>query len=474
MISTTKDAYQLLHDGALALSQIEGNGIRIDQDYLTSASQEIGEQMTKLENKLKDSKVFRRWSRRFGTKTKLGNKGQLADVVFNLYGYKRPDRFTSSSTEDEERYASDELTFEGVDLPFVKTYFKLEKLKKLRGTYLKGIQREVQNGYLHAFYNLHIARSWRSSSSEPNFQNIPIRNPEMSKWIRSAFIARKNHVLVEIDFSGIEVKIAACYHKDPVLIKDILHGDMHRDTAASCYLLGKSEVTKDVRYCSKNKFVFPQFYGSYYVDCARSLWNALDQMQLKGPSGKSLKEHLATKGIRSLGSCDPTKKPVKGTFEDHIRKVESAFWERYHVYDKWKRTWWRRYQEQGYFDLKTGFRATGIYKRNECINIPIQGSAFHCELWCLIELQRWLRSVKWRSKIVGQIHDSTVVDVHVDELQGFLNHSEEVMTKGLPKAWKWITVPIEVEVEVCPRGGSWYDKTPWVKNAKGIWGPKAA
>lgn len=473
MIATTKDAYKLLHAGALALSQIEGNGIRIDQDYLTSAIQEIGEQMVKLENKLKGSKVFRRWQRRFGTKTKLGNKSQLADVVFNLYGYKRPARYTSSSTEDNEVFASDELTFEGVDLPFVKTYFKLEKLKKLRGTYLRGIQREVQNGYLHAFYNLHVARSWRSSSSEPNFQNIPIRNPEMSKWIRSAFIARKGHVLVEIDFSGIEVKIAACYHKDPILIKDILHGDMHRDMAAECYLLDKDEVVKDVRYCAKNKFVFPQFYGSYYVDCARSLWNAIDQMQLQGPRGKSLKEHLKRKGITALGACDPSKKPIKGTFEYHIQKVEAKFWDRYRVYDRWKRSWWQKYQEKGYFDLKTGFRATGIYKRNECINIPIQGSAFHCELWCLIQLQRWLRSEKMASKIVGQIHDSTVGDIHEDELQAYLNKAERVMTKELPQAWKWITVPIEIEAEVSPRGGSWYQKAQWVKNAKGVWGPKA-
>src|SRR5690606_20675796 len=102
-----------------------------------------------------------------------------------------------------------------------------------------------------------------NSSDSPNFQNLPIRNPKMAKIIRSAFIPRSDrHVLVEIDYSGIEVRVAACYHKDPVMIEYINDPtkDMHRDMAAQCYLAPPEQVSKQMRYCGKNMYVFPQFY----------------------------------------------------------------------------------------------------------------------------------------------------------------------------------------------------------------------
>ena len=63
-----------------------------------------------------------------------------------------------------------------------------------------------------------------------------------------------------------------------------------------------------------------------------------------------------------------------------------------------------------------------------------------------------------RSRIVGQIHDSIVADVHKDELDDFLQRAKKIMTRMLPRAWKWLIVPLTVEAEVSPLGGSWFDK----------------
>lgn len=106
----------------------------------------------------------------------------------------------------------------------------------------------------------------------------------------------------------------------------------------------------------------------------------------------------------------------------------------------------------------TGFRLDGVYRRNEVLNYPIQGSAFHCLLWSLIEIQKELDRQRMKTLLVGQIHDSILGDSPPEELDDFLSLSEEVMTKRLLKEWKWINVPLKVEAEVSGVDESWFNK----------------
>ena len=114
--------------------------------------------------------------------------------------------------------------------------------------------------------------------------------------------------------------------------------------------------------------------------------------------------------------------------------------------------------EVSYFDTLTGFRIEGLYKRNEVINYPVQGSAFHWLLWSLIRIQKLLKKYKMKSLLVGQIHDSIVGDVHKKELRDYLDIVKQVMTIDVRKHWEWIIVPLRIEAEVAPVGGSWFDK----------------
>jgi DNA polymerase-1 len=451
MKATSQDAYQLIHEGAMALARVEAAGFRVDEDYLGRAITKTAKKIAALEERLKDSDTFTKWQRKFGSRTKLGNKQQLGSVMFDVLGHKR----------QKDNHKNDEGAFSHLDDKFVQNYFEIEKLKKAKSTYLLGIQRECEDGYVHAFMNLNTARSFRSSIDKPSLQNMPVRNDEMARIIRQSFIARDGHCIAEIDFSGIEVCGSACYNHDPVLISYIKDKtkDMHRDMASQCYKLDAKQVGKKIRYCAKNMYVFPEFYGSYYVDCSRNLWDAIDKLHLVTEDGHPLKEWLAKQGIKSLGKCDPEQKPRPGTFEHHIAKVEKDFWEnRFSVYADWKKSWYKRYLERGYIDLLTGFRVAGVYRRNEIINIPIQGVSFHFLLWCLIQAVKWLEKKKMRSVIVCQIHDSIIADVHLDELEEFLAKIKEIMTVDLPRHWRWINVPLSVEAEVAPEGGSWYDK----------------
>ena len=96
--------------------------------------------------------------------------------------------------------------------------------------------------------------------------------------------------------------------------------------------------------------------------------------------------------------------------------------------------------------------------RKQVINYRIQGSAFHCLLWCLIEMNKWLKKNKMKSKMVSQIHDSLIGDVHKDELDDYLWKINDLMTTQLAKVWEWIVVPLGVEMEICELNGTWFDK----------------
>lgn len=451
----THEGYKLLHDGVVALSQVEANGMRVDTAYLERSITEMEADIAERTRRLKSTKEWELWKRTFGHKAKFGSDDQLAHLLYKKMGYVCTD-FT-----DEGKSKMDESALSKIDLPFIKDYVRFKKSQKILGTYLRGIQRETCDGYLHPVFNLHIARTYRSSSDSPNFQNMPIRNPEMGKIIRRCFIPRKGHVIVENDYSGVEVRVAACYHKDPRMltyIKDPTK-DMHRDMAAQIYKLLPEQVQKNHRYCGKNKFVFPQFYGDYYINSARSMWEAIGSMKLQGPNGEPLDQWLAAQGINGLGALNPKEKPKKGTFEHHMKAVEDDFWNnRFKVYGQWKRNWWESYLKEGGFTTYTGFRIDGVLSKNDVINYPVQGAAFHCLLWSVIQINRILKKNKMRSVVVGQIHDSCVGDVHTEELADYLDIVREVMTERITKQFPWLIVPLDIENEITPVGATWYEK----------------
>jgi len=443
MKATVQEAYQLMHDGTLALARVEQAGMRIDMRRLAKTIDEVKAEIAELTAELKTDEVWTTWRRRFGTKANLGSRPQLAKVLMEDLSVE-----LEETEKGQGRRKLDEEALADIDLPFVRKFVLLEKKKKLQSTYLMGVRREVQDGYLHPSFSLNLARTYRSTSDHPNFQNIPIRDKEIGKTIRSCFVPRKGRLLVEIDYGSLEVRISACYNKDPVLIAYIedTTKDMHRDMAMECYCLSKKEVTKEARFYAKNQFVFPEFYGSYYAQVAPSLWNVIERAGLKTSDGRYLHDHLYGHGIANYED-----------FERHIREVEERFWgNRFKVYAQWKLDWFRQYLRVGGFDMLTGFRVDGVYKRNDVINYPVQGSAFHCLLWSLIQLVRWLEKKRMESVIVGQIHDSIVADVTPGELDDFLAKAKYVMTVAIRKHWPWIIVPLVIEAEVSDT--NWFEK----------------
>ncbi len=447
-----------------------------------------------------DHHGFFEWSRFKCLRMLAKAKGRLTKGVFGFSTMKR------------------HLKELGIDVAFIKlrydvhgNYISRKRLKALSEKGIARVQKELGMNYyklkqLYAFYQIPFTRKWRNqfgefqvgnhiitkveyldepvdvydievekyhnfivnqicvhnSSERINFQNIPKRDKEAMEITRKAIFPKPGHQLFEVDYSGIEVRISTCYHHDPAMRKYIEDPttDMHGDMASQIFVVEDFERHKNghgvLRNAAKNGFVFPQFYGDYYVNCTENMaikWCGLSKGKWKSGEGIEfndgyISDHLINQGINSYSK-----------FESHVQKIEEDFWyRRFKVYSKWKERWWEKYQEDGYVSMYTGFKCGGIMRRNECINIPIQGSAFHCLLWSFIQIDRISREENWKSRIIGQIHDAMVLDVHPDELDIVAAVVHRVTCEDLPKHWTWINVPLEIEAEVCPVDGSWNEK----------------
>lgn len=461
MKPASPEAYQLLHSGAIALAEVECNGMRVDLTYVEKATERTLKRIDRIVNEeIMPTEVVRVWKKKYGSAFKLSSDLQLSKILFDKMGY------TPGGETEGGRGSTSEESLELIDDPFILPYIRYKRLSKVAGTFLKSVKREVVDGYAHCFFNLHTTVSYRSSSEAFNFQNLPARDEESMTIVRQAFVPRPGRCIVEFDFSGAEVRVAACYHKDPRMIEYILDPakDMHRDMAQEIYKLPQAEVSKPIRYAAKSAFVFAQFYGSHYADCARSLWKWVDRMKLTTVSGKPVRQHLTDAGITELGDLENG--PAAGTFGARLERIANDFWQkRFPVYDRWKRDWYAAYQKEGAFRTLTGFVCQGYMRRNQVINLPVQGSSFHLLLWSLIRLVRdEIPRRKMKALIVGQIHDSIVADVPETEVDDFVALCNTITTKKIRQYAPWLVVPMVTEVEVAPVGMSWAAKKPYKGN----------
>jgi len=451
----SEQAYRLLHNGILALSRAEQAGLRVDMDYLTQKKTHLDRKIKRMEEQFRDTKMFRHWEHSTRNKVNIYSHTQLAYFLYDVKKLKPP------STTESGQGSTDEEALKVLNIPELEMLLDIRKYKKIQEVLL-GLEREQVDGVIHPFFNLHNVRTFRSSSDSPNFQNIPKRDKEMMTIIRKALKPRPGNQLMEVDYSGIEVRIAACYHKDKTMLSYINDptSDMHGDMAKQIFCINRFDkhlpAHKTLRQAAKNGFVFPQFYGDYYKNCAVSMacrWGGLPEGKWSAGQGilmddGNLSDHLIRAGFRSLDQ-----------FTEHIKRIEADFWgTRFVGYARWKEKWWSRYQEQGYIDLLTGFRCSGIMTRNDVTNYPIQGSAFHCLLWSFTELDRIMRTERWNTCLVGQIHDAMLLDVNPAEMERVTKVVQRVTCDDLTKAWPWIIVPLEVDTEICPVDGSWADK----------------
>ncbi len=457
-----RDAYKLFHDGILALGRAERQGIRIDLEYTNRKKNAVSRQIERLEKKFMDTAFFKDWQKNSKKSVNINSDKELGDYLYAIRKI-MPKKLTESG-----KGSTDEEALMSLGIPELEILIQRSKLMKNRDTYLEGFLREQTDGILHPFFNLHQVVTYRSSSSNPNFQNIPKRDKAVMKLVRDAIYPRKGNQLLEFDFGGIEVAVAACYHKDPNMIKYITdpHSDMHGDMAAQIFKITDfnrgREDHSTLRSAAKNGFVFPQFYGDYYKNNAENIcgnWVNLptgkwkDGIGFQFSDGTYISEHFRKNGIKSMED-----------FTNYIQEIEKHFWtKRFPDYAKWKDRHVEAYQKNGYATFYTGFSAQGVMSRNDVINYPVQGTAFHLLLWLFIQVDSEIQKRGLQTRLVGQIHDALVLDVYPPELDEIYDIIIHLGTIVIREVFPWILVPLELEAELCEIDGSWATKKKYKK-----------
>lgn len=440
-----RKANDFFRDGLIAFANTQQVGIQADKNYYLEQEKLLDDRIKKIETKLLSGKEARLFKKKTGNELKIAKDLSVKDLrilLFDVLGIK-----IEKKTEKAKLASVDHDVLTQINIPFTKRLLQRRKLFKVRNTYLAQFMREIVNNKIHPFFDLHTARTFRSSSSLPNFQNIPVRDEEAKKICRSGIMPSPGNKLACIDYGSIEVRIAACYTKDPVLIEYINDPttDMHRDQAEEIFLLNAEQVTKEIRFYTKNQLVFPEFYGSWYGACAASLWECC--IDLKMRDGIKVKKHLKNEGIKDYDD-----------FENHVKQVETDFWEKFNVYAEWKEKVIKDYHKKGYVEMFFGHRRIGYLTNNMILNSAIQGTAFHCLLWSFIELDKEFEKRKYKTKLVAQIHDELIPDLCPPEEKEVLKLVKYIMTEKIREGHDWLIVPLEIDAEITEVDQSWYDK----------------
>jgi DNA polymerase-1 len=455
----TAGAFKLFHQGTLALSRMEAVGMPINLPKMQANREEVALKIREGEAKLRKHEVYKTQQKIFGKETSLGSRDQLAYVLFQHMKLK------GAKKTKNGKYKLDDDTLRLLDMEYCDSYLSLQKLVKLKGTYLDALCNLAVNGRIHGSLNLHKVKSFRGSAEEPNLNNLPSRNKIVTAYVKGAVCPSPGYLIVESDYGALEVRVAATYHKDATMLSYLETGyDMHREIAKQCFIYdddfiaANPSLTKDLRTEAKGAATFAFCYGSTHPEVAQRLWKIANK--------KNMLAHLASKGVKRLGmEYDEAEARWIVThgpdaFVTHIKNVEYDFWNvRFPSYGQWRLDWYRAYMQKGFCMNHTGFMWYGVERKTFINNFPIQSSAFLLLLQAIILIQQELIKRKMKSRLFLEIHDSILAEVYEPELEEYIALTTDIMTNKMRQMYDWLCLDLVVEHEYSPI--SWADKKPY-------------
>ena len=387
---------------ASVLTTMEENGIELDLGFLDQLSVDFAETIQSLENQIIEIA---------GESFNVASPKQVGEVLFEKLGLKGGKKTATG------QYSTSEAVLEKIDHPITALIIEYRGLTKLKSTYTEGLSKQAntETHRVHTSYHQALTATGRLSSTDPNLQNIPIRE-EIGRQIRKAFIAPQGRVLLAADYSQIELRLMAHFSQDEALVHAFNHGqDVHRRTASEVLGVALEDVTSDQRRQAK----------------------AVNFGLLYGMSEFGL--------IRQLGF-------TRQESQDYIKQ----YFHRYPgIYEYMQRT--RQVaSEQGFVETITGRRlyTPDIDARNmmvrkaaerAAINAPLQGSAAEIIKMAMIEVDKILP--KDQAKLLLQVHDELVFEVDAAIADELAKQIQDVMQKVCT-----LSVPLVVEVG---QGNNW-------------------
>ena len=394
------------------LSDMEREGVRVNKNFLEEYSIELGKQVADLEKRIYELSG--------GLNFNISSPKQLGEVLFDHLKLDPKAKKTKTG-----QYQTGEDVLSGLsEHEIVRCILDIRQLQKLKSTYVDALPQLIneKTGRVHTSFNQAVAATGRLSSTNPNVQNIPIRT-EKGREIRKAFIARNDDfVLLSADYSQIELRVIASISNEENMIDAFKNGiDIHTATASKVYHVPLEEVTGDQRRNAK-AVNFGIIYGQSAFGLSQNL-------------GIPRKE--AAQIIEEYFLQYPRIKEYMNTtihFAQENGFVETLLGRRRYLRD---------------INSKN-FTVRGFAERN-AINAPIQGSAADMIKVAMIKIHQAMKSeiLIQKSKMILQVHDELLFDVHKDEMAVMKNLVKQEMENAMQ-----LKVPIVVEAGV---GENWLE-----------------
>jgi len=396
--------YEVENPLVKVLTDMEFEGVKIDEAFLKDYSKELEQQAAVAEKNVYELA---------GVKFNLASPKQLGEVLFEKL---QLDPKAKKTKTGQYATGEDVLLKLSHNNPIVADILAYRELTKLKSTYVDSLPLLInkKTGRVHTSYAQAVAVTGRLSSNNPNLQNIPIRT-DRGKEIRKAFIpGDNNHILVSADYSQIELRIVAGISGDPNMCEAFRSGiDIHTATAAKVYNVEAKDVTKEMRYKAKSVN-----FGIIY-----------------GQGAFGLADNLGISRTEAKEIIDNYKKEFNGITKYMDDTINFAR-EHGYVQTLMGRKRWLR-------DINSSnFTVRGFAERN-AINSPIQGTAADMIKLAMIKIHAAMQKEKLKSKMLLQVHDELVFDALKEEMDTLKPLILENMKAALPLPHG---VPVEAEV----------------------------
>ncbi len=418
------EIYETIEKPLMAvLKEVNATGIKLDVDYLLKLSKKFHKELKTLETNIYKTA---------GTEFNINSPKQLGDVLFDKLGLKPKNQKKTATGQRSTKESELEKMID--DHEIIKDLLRYRELQKLVSTYVDSLPKMVsEDGRVRTTFIQTGTTTGRMGSKDPNLQNIPIRSDE-GKDVRRAFVAEAGHKLVSIDYSQIELRIAAILSQDERLIEIFKSGeDVHRGVASRVFKVKEDEVTSEMR--RKAKVIN---FGILY-----------------GMGVNALRANLGEDTTR-----EAAQEFLNAYFNTFTRLAEYL-------------------EETKAFARKTGYTLTMFNRKRHfpgihsgapfikaaaermAINAPIQGTEGDILRVAMINIHSYLHKEKLTgdAKMLLQVHDELVFEIKEGKLDQLIPPLKEMMEEVLIGK-ETFGVPIKVDVEI---GDNWNDLTKWAE-----------
>ena len=386
------------------LARMERRGISIDRQILSRLSGEFAQGMARLESGIHELA---------GEKFNLGSPKQLGDILFGKMGLPGAKK-TASGAWSTSASVLDDLAEQGNEL--AARILEWRGLAKLKSTYTDALPTYVnpRTGRVHTSYSLAATTTGRLSSSEPNLQNIPVRN-EAGRKIRTAFIAPPGHKLISADYSQIELRILAHVADIPQLKRAFAEGlDIHAMTASEMFGVPIAGMPSDVRRRAK-AINFGIIYGISAFGLANQLGIPREE------AGTYIRKYFERfPGIKDY--MEATKKLVRAQ-----GYVTTIFGRKCH-----------------YPRINSANPSERAFNERAAINAPIQGSAADIIRRAMVRMEAAFAAQKLSAQMLLQVHDELIFEVADAEVDATIAVARQIMVDAAHPAVQ-MSVPLHVD-----------------------------